>query len=58
MQCLQPEGFDGEEVAGEQLLLALSHEMAPAEGTLTDRRRQDAVAVEDVANGAGGDREA
>jgi hypothetical protein len=39
-------------------LFVMTHEASPADGTMVKGRRQNTVTVEDVANGAGRDREA
>ena len=58
IQGLQPQCLHGEEVAGQQLLPVMTHQLPPADGAVAHRRWQNVVAVENVANGAGRDREA
>jgi len=48
---LQPERSHGEEIAGQDLLLVVGHQMSPAEKAITHRRQYNAVLVEAIANG-------
>lgn len=51
VQRLQPERSHGEEIAGQDLLLVVGHQMSPAEKAITHRRQYNAVLVEAIANG-------
>ena len=55
IQCLQPEGFHGEEITGEELLFVVGHQLSPAEGAIANGRGHDAVPVKDVAYSGLGD---
>lgn len=55
VEGLQADGFDGEEVAGEQVVLVVLHQGPPADGTETHRGREDVMSLEHIAHGAGGD---
>jgi len=45
---LKPDGFDGEEIASQNLIFIVSHQLTPADGTIANRGRLDSVAVENI----------
>jgi hypothetical protein len=55
VQCLQSEGFHGEEIAGQELLLVVGHQLSPTEGAIAYRSGYDAVPIKDIANSGLGD---
>ncbi len=58
VERLQTNGLDGEEIAGEELLFVVAHELAPTDGAETHRCGQDVMSFEDIADGALADVEA
>ena len=59
IESLQQDGFHSEEVAGQDLIFVVCHQMAPTNGAITNRSGLDAIpdeagealAVENIANG-------
>jgi hypothetical protein len=45
VQRLQPEGFHGKEIPGQELLLVVGHQMSPAEGAIANGCGQAAVPI-------------
>jgi hypothetical protein len=53
VEALEPDRLDGEEVGGQDLVGVLAEELPPA-GLGSKRRRRQAMATEDTANGSRG----
>lgn len=51
IEGLQADGFQGEEVAGQDLVLVMAHEVTPTDGAAANACREDPVAFEHIANG-------
>ena len=54
---LQPDGFHGKKVTGQDLFLVMGHELPPTNGAVANRSGENAVTVEDVAHGCQGNLE-
>jgi hypothetical protein len=48
---LQQDGFHGEKVTGQNLILVMGHEMTLTQGAIANRSGENAVTIENVANG-------
>jgi len=52
IEGLQADGFEGEEVAGQDLIFVMAHEVTPGDGAAANACREDPVpVVEHIANG-------
>ncbi len=54
---LQPDGFHGKKVTGQDLLLVMGHELPPTNGAVANWSGENVVTVEDVAHGCQGNLE-
>jgi len=55
---LKPDGFDGEEICSQDLIFVVGYQVLPADGTIANRSRLNALSIEDVADRCRGNPEA
>jgi hypothetical protein len=48
---LKPDGFHSEEIACQDLLFVMIHQLSPTDGSIANRYRENAITAKNITNG-------